>query len=68
MKGGNFKVTLTDDRGEHDPSRSFEMSDIELEAYFPKEIKVLQNSPCSAVSVTNKNGSGAVIIEKLKAD
>lgn len=44
------------------------MSDIELEAHFPKEIKLLQNSPCSAVSVTNANRSGAVIIEKLKAD
>lgn len=55
---GSFKVTFTDDRGDADPARSFEMSKTRLEAHFPKEIELLQKSPCSAVSIANHDGNG----------
>lgn len=59
---GNYQVTLTDDSGDADVNRSFEMSKDELDAHFPKEVKMLQNSPCSVVSLKDEHGT--VIIEK----
>lgn len=61
----NFKVTLTDSRGDPDVNRSFEMSKVELKVHFPNEVKLLQNSSCSAVSVIDVHGSGSTTIEKL---
>jgi hypothetical protein len=59
---GDFRVTLTHDSGDADVNRSFEMSQVELQAHFPNEVKILQNSPISAVSVKDEHGT--VILEK----
>ncbi len=61
---GDFRVTLTHDSGDADVNRSFEMSPIEVAVHFPKEVKILQNSPISAVSVRNEHGTA--YIEKPK--
>ncbi|MEH2320827.1 hypothetical protein [Nostoc sp.] len=64
---GNFKVTLPDaSKRMMNATESFEMSKGELEVHFPKEIKILENSPCSAVSIAYPNGNGSIIIEKPK--
>ncbi|MEH2460925.1 hypothetical protein [Nostoc sp.] len=64
---GNFKVTLPDaSKRMINAIESFEMSKDELEVHFPKEIKILENSPCSAVSIAYPNGNGSIIIEKPK--
>jgi hypothetical protein len=57
---GNFRVTLpaNSDHAEE----SFEMSKIELEAHWPKQTEMLQNSPCTTVIISNPQGG--VIIEK----
>ncbi|MGF1934523.1 MAG: hypothetical protein RM347_008985 [Nostoc sp. ChiQUE02] len=63
---GNFKVTIPNASKMMNVNESFEMSKDELEAHFPKEIKILENSPCSAVSIAYQNGDGSIIIEKPK--
>ncbi|MEH2390026.1 MAG: hypothetical protein V7K14_30535 [Nostoc sp.] len=64
---GNFKVSLTNASKMMNAKESFEMSKDELEVHFPKEIKILQGSPCSAVSIAYPNGEGSIIIEKPKS-
>lgn len=61
---GNFKVTIPNASEMMNAIESFEMSKDELKAHFPKEVKILENSPCSAVSIAYPNGS--IIIEKPK--
>ncbi|MDZ8135145.1 MAG: hypothetical protein RM049_07550 [Nostoc sp. DedQUE04] len=61
----DFKVTLTHDSGDAGVNRSFNMSAIEVEVHFSKEVKILQNSPISAVSVKDEHGT--VTIEKRKS-
>lgn len=61
-----FRVTYTHESGDPDVNTSFEMSKVELEVHFPKQIKLLDNSPCSAVGFSNKNGDGKAIIEKIE--
>ena len=63
---GNFKVTLTSASKMMNAIESFEMSKEELEVHFPKEMKILQNSPCTAVSLAYPNGNDSIIIEKPK--
>ncbi len=46
---------------------SFEMSGDEIQANYPKQLEMLQNSPCSAVAMPNKNGDCTVIIEKIES-
>ncbi|MDZ8070360.1 MAG: hypothetical protein RMY64_32920 [Nostoc sp. DedQUE08] len=62
----NFKVTIPNASKMINAIESFEMSQGELEVHFPKEIKILENSPCSAVSIAYPNGEGSIIIEKPK--
>lgn len=62
---GDLRVTLTHDSGDADVNRSFNMSAVEVEVHFPKEVTILQNSPISAVSVKNEHGTAT--IEKLKS-
>ncbi|MEH2467496.1 hypothetical protein [Nostoc sp.] len=64
---GNFRVTLPNASKMMNAVESFEMSKDELEAHFPKEVKILENSPCSAVSIAYPNGNGSIIIEKPKS-
>jgi hypothetical protein len=56
----NFRVTLpaNSDHAE----KSFEMSKVELEAHFPKQVEMLDKSPCTTVAISNPQGG--VIIEK----
>ncbi len=61
---GDYRVTLTYDSGDTRENSSFEMSPIEVAAHFPKEVKILQNCPISAVSVKNEHGTA--YIEKPK--
>lgn len=63
---GNFKVTIPNASKIMNVNESFEMSKDELEAHFPKEVDILENSPCSAVSIAYPNGDGSIIIEKPK--
>ncbi|AUB40454.1 hypothetical protein COO91_06469 [Nostoc flagelliforme CCNUN1] len=63
---GNFKVTIPNASEMMNANESFEMSKDELEAHFPKEINILENSPCIAVSIAYPNGDGSIIIEKTK--
>lgn len=62
----NFKVTIPNVSKSMNAVESFEMSKDELDAHLPKEIKILENSPCSAVSIAYPNGDGSIIIEKTK--
>lgn len=59
----NFRLTFT--ATNEYAQESFEMSNLELQAHFPKEAEMLQNSPCSAVALPNKKGDCTVIIEKI---
>lgn len=63
---GNFKVVLPNADKMMNAIESFEMSKDELEAHFPREVRILENSPCSAVSIAYPNGKGSIIIEKPK--
>ncbi|MEH2319579.1 hypothetical protein [Nostoc sp.] len=63
---GNFKVIIPNASKMINGIESFEMSKGELEVHFPKEVKILENSPCSAVSIAYPNGNGSIIIEKPK--
>lgn len=64
---GNYKVTLPNASKMMNAVESFEMSEDEINAHFPKEVRILQNSPCSAVSIAYPNGEGSIIIEKPKS-
>jgi len=60
---GKYKITLPNASKIMNVQESFEMSQGELEVHFPKEVKILENSPCSAVSIAYPNGEGSIIIE-----
>ncbi|MEH2070535.1 MAG: hypothetical protein V7K47_20640 [Nostoc sp.] len=58
-----FRVTLP--ANNENAEQSFEMSKIELEAHWPKQIEMLTNSPCNSIAFPNPQGG--VIIEKLNS-
>ncbi|MEH2068910.1 MAG: hypothetical protein V7K47_12240 [Nostoc sp.] len=58
-----FRVTLP--ANSENAEQSFEMSKVELEAHYPKQIEMLTNSPCNAIAIPNPQGG--VIIEKLNS-
>ncbi len=60
---GNFRLTFT--ATNEYPEETIEMSKIELQAHFPKQTEMLENSPCSTVALPSKKGDCTVIIEKL---
>jgi hypothetical protein len=57
---GKYRVELTYEKG----NVTFEMTKDEIEVHFPKEIAILEKSPCSAVSVPDQHGG--IFIEKVK--
>ena len=61
---GKYRVELIYKNGDADVNRSFEMSKEELAVHFPKEIAILENSPCSAVSLPDQYGG--ITLEKVK--
>ncbi|PHJ55334.1 hypothetical protein VF14_36660 [Nostoc linckia z18] len=61
----NFLLTFT--ATDKYQEENFKMSGDEIQAHFPKQLEMLQNSPCSAVAMPNKNGDCTVIIEKIES-